>query len=65
MLDAGNLALFYSKGRSSGHGDVYYTQVRYLRRVKGGKRGLVIPTGEKTLFARLERERIGILKVMS
>jgi len=44
---------------------VYYTQVRYLRRVKGGKRGLVIPTGEKTLFARLERERIGILKAMS
>jgi predicted ribosome quality control (RQC) complex YloA/Tae2 family protein len=65
MLDAGNLALFYSNGKSSGQGDVYYTQVQYLRRVMGGKRRLVIPTREKTLFARLERERIGILKAMS
>ena len=45
MLDAGNLALFYSNGKSSGQGDVYYT--RYLRRVKGGKRGARHPdTGE-------------------
>jgi predicted ribosome quality control (RQC) complex YloA/Tae2 family protein len=44
---------------------VYYTQVRYLRRVKGGKRGLVIPTREKTLIVRLERESIGILKALS
>ena len=65
MLDAGNLALFYSNGKSSGQGDVYYTQVQYLRRVMGGKRRLVIPTRKKTLFARLERERIGILKAMS
>jgi len=63
MLDAGNLALFYSTGKSSGQGDVYYT--RYLRRVKGGKGGLVIPTREKTLIVRLERERIAILKALS
>jgi hypothetical protein len=31
----------------------------------GGKRGLVIPTRKKSLFARLERERIGILKALS
>jgi predicted ribosome quality control (RQC) complex YloA/Tae2 family protein len=65
MLDAGNLARFYSKGKSFGQGDVYYTQVRYLRRVKGGKGGLVIPTREKTLIVRLERESIGILKALS
>jgi len=65
MLDAGNLALFYSNGKSSGQGDVYYTQIRYLRRVKGGKGGLVIPTREKTLIVRLERESIGILKALS
>jgi predicted ribosome quality control (RQC) complex YloA/Tae2 family protein len=62
-LDAGNRALFYSNGESSGQGDVYYT--RYLRRVKGGKGGLVIPTREKTLIVRLERESIGILKALS
>jgi len=65
MLDAGNLALFYSNGKSSGQGDVYYTQVQYLRRVKGGKGGLVIPTREESLIVRLERESIGILKALS
>jgi predicted ribosome quality control (RQC) complex YloA/Tae2 family protein len=44
---------------------VYYTQVQYLRRVKGGKSGPVIPTREKALFVRLERERVGILKALS
>jgi len=53
MLDAGNLALFYSNGKSSGQGDVYYT--RYLRRVKGGKGGLVIRTREKNLAVQVER----------
>jgi len=63
MLDAGNLALFYSNRKSSGQGDVDYT--RYLRRIKGGKGGLVIPTREKSLIVRLERERIAILKALS
>lgn len=58
LLDAGNLALFYSKGRSSGKGELYYTQVKYLRRAKHGKLGLVIPTQEKNLSVQLEEERI-------
>ena len=62
MLDAANLAVFHSKGRGSGQADVYYTQVKYLRRVKGGKRGLVIPTHEKNLFIQLDPERIERLK---
>jgi predicted ribosome quality control (RQC) complex YloA/Tae2 family protein len=62
MLDAGNLAVHFSKGKTSGAGDVYYTQVKYLRRVKGGKRGLVIPTQEKNLHIKLEEARIERLK---
>ncbi len=58
LLDAANLALFYSKGRSSGKGELYYTQVKYLRRAKHGKLGLVIPTQEKNLSVQLEDERI-------
>ena len=58
MLDAGNLALFYSKGKSSGQGDVYYTRVKYLKRVKKGKIGLVIPTQEKNLFIKLDEKRL-------
>ncbi len=62
MLDAGNLAIHFSKGKNSGVGDVYYTRVKYLRRAKGGKRGLVIPTQEKNLHVRLDEARIERLK---
>ena len=63
LLDAGNLAVFYSKGRNNGKGDLFYTQVKYLRRVKTGQRnkstkGLVIPTQEKNLHIELDDERL-------
>ena len=62
LLDAGNLALFYSRAKDSGQGDIYYTRVKYLRRAKGGKMGLVLPTNEKNLFIKLDPERIRRLK---
>ena len=58
LLDAGNLAIFYSKGRNSGEGDLFYTQVKYLRRAKNAPKGLVIPTQEKNLHVRVEAERL-------
>ncbi len=58
LLDAGNLAVFYSKARSSGKADLYYTEVKYLRRPKEGKKGLVLPTQEKNLSVELDNERI-------
>jgi predicted ribosome quality control (RQC) complex YloA/Tae2 family protein len=58
LLDAGNLALFYSGGRNEGRGDLYYTQVKYLRRARGGARGLVIPTQEKNLSITLDKGRL-------
>jgi predicted ribosome quality control (RQC) complex YloA/Tae2 family protein len=57
-LDAGNLALFYSKGRNSGEGDLYYTQVKFLRRAKDGPKGLVLPTQEKNLRVKMEEVRL-------
>jgi len=62
LLDAGTLAFYYSKGRSSGHGDLYYTHVKYLRRAKDGPKGLVIPTQEKNLHVRLEADRLRSLR---
>lgn len=62
LLDAGNLALYYSKGRSSGSGDLYYTQVKYLRRAKDGPKGLVIPTQEKNLRVTLDEPRLRELR---
>jgi predicted ribosome quality control (RQC) complex YloA/Tae2 family protein len=58
MLDAGNLAIFYSKGRNNGEGDLFYTPVKYLRRAKNGPKGLVIPTQEKNLHVKLDEKRL-------
>jgi predicted ribosome quality control (RQC) complex YloA/Tae2 family protein len=58
LLDGGNLALFYSKGRNNGSCDCYYTQVKYLRRAKNGPKGKVIPTQEKNIFIKLDQKRL-------
>jgi predicted ribosome quality control (RQC) complex YloA/Tae2 family protein len=58
LLDAGNLALFYSKGRNNGEGDLFYTPVKFLRRAKNGPKGLVIPTQEKNLHITLDSGRL-------
>ena len=63
LLDAGNLAIFYSKGRNNGEGDLFYTPVKYLRRAKDGPKGkvpkgLVIPTQEKNLHVKVEDGRL-------
>ena len=62
MLDAATLAVHFSKGKSSGQGDVYYTQVKYLRRAKGAKKGTVLPTQEKNLHIKIDPSRIERLK---
>jgi predicted ribosome quality control (RQC) complex YloA/Tae2 family protein len=58
LLDAGNLALFYSKARNSGEADLFYTEVKFLRRAKNGPKGLVIPTQEKNLRIKADPERL-------
>ncbi|GHV89116.1 hypothetical protein AGMMS50267_14760 [Spirochaetia bacterium] len=58
LLDAGNLALFYSKGRANGDADLFYTQVKFLRRAKNGPKGLVIPTQEKNLHIKMDSARL-------
>lgn len=58
LLDAGNLAVHFSKGKNSQKADVYYTQVKYLRRAKDGPLGLVIPTQEKNLAVTKDPARL-------
>lgn len=58
LLDAATLALVYSKAKESGQGDVFYTQVKYLKRVKEAKTGLVIPTQEKNLHVKIDLKRL-------
>lgn len=56
MLCAGNLAVHHSKARKAGKADLYYTQVKHLRRAKNGPKGLVLPSQEKNLFIQLDKD---------
>ncbi len=58
LLDAASLAIHYSKAKKNGKADLYYTEVKYLRRAKDGKTGLVIPTQERNISAVLDEKRV-------
>lgn len=58
LLDAGTLALFYSKGRKAETADLYYTQVKHLRRAKNAPKGTVLPSNEKNLTIKLDPLRL-------
>lgn len=58
LLDAASLAIHYSKAKKSGKADLYYTEVKYLRRAKDGKTGLVLPTQERNLSVTLDERRV-------
>ncbi len=58
LLDAANLAAYYSKARTSTKVDLYYTHVKYLRRAKNGPKGMVLPTHEKNLCIKVDKERL-------
>ena len=62
LLDAGTLALFHSRARRGGSADLYYTPVKYLRRVRGGAPGRVIPTREKNLTITIDEKRLARLR---
>lgn len=58
LLDAASLAIHYSKAKKNGKADLYYTEVKYLRRAKDGKTGLVLPTQERNLSVSLDEKRV-------
>lgn len=61
LLDAANLAVYYSKARNNSKVDLYYTQVKHLRRAKNGPKGLVLPSNEKNLCITPDKERLAKL----
>ncbi len=61
LLDAANLAVVFSKAKNQNRADLYYTQVKHLRRAKGGKTGTVLPTQEKNLTVVLDEGRLSRL----
>ncbi|MGM0431844.1 MAG: NFACT RNA binding domain-containing protein [Spirochaetota bacterium] len=61
LLDAGNLAVYYSKARNNGKADLYYTQVKHLRRAKHARQGTVLPTQEKNITIEIDQRRLDAL----
>jgi predicted ribosome quality control (RQC) complex YloA/Tae2 family protein len=62
LLDAGNLAVHFSKARQAGNAELYYTQVKHLRRARNGPAGLVLPTQEKNLSISVDADRLARLR---
>lgn len=58
LLDAATLALVYSKAKDAGKAELYYTQVKYLRRAKDAKQGTVLPTQEKNVSIVMDEKRL-------
>ncbi len=58
MLDAGTLAVHFSKARGADRMDVTYTFAKHVRKPKGLPPGKVIPHHVKTITVRLEPDRL-------
>lgn len=58
VLDAAHLALHHSQLKGEPRGEVSYTQVKFVKKVKGGNPGQVTYTREKTVVVRVEPERL-------
>lgn len=57
-IEASNLAVYFSKCRNSTDADVYFTQIKYLHKSKGGPLGLVFPTKEKNIKVKYNKKII-------
>lgn len=58
LLDAASLALLHSSFKSAGAGNVMYTRCKHVKRPKGAPAGRVLAGSTKTLFVRLDDQRI-------
>lgn len=58
LLEAATLALYFSRYRKEGKGEVMYTYKKYLQRPKKGKPGAVICSQEKTIFIEIDPARL-------
>lgn len=61
LLDAGQLAVHFSKRRGADLSEVIYTQRKYVRKIRGGPAGKVTVERFKTLNIRYDPERIEAL----
>jgi hypothetical protein len=58
LLDAGTLAVHFSKARGESRIDVVYTHKKHVRKPKGLPAGAVVPSQTKTLTVHLDEARL-------
>ena len=58
FLDAVNLALYHSRAKTSGAGDVLYTERRHVSKTKGMAPGKVNVSKHRVIHVKLDEERI-------
>lgn len=62
LLEAANLAAYFSKSRNSATVPVDYVMVKKIRKPKGARPGFVIYEGQKTLFVTPDKELVENLR---
>ena len=62
LVEAAELAAYFSKSRNSANVPVDYVQVRRIRKPNGTKPGFVIYEGQKTLYVTPTEEKVNQLK---
>ncbi|MGP3560891.1 Rqc2 family fibronectin-binding protein [Geobacillus sp. BK01] len=62
LLEAANLAAYFSKARQSGSVPVDYTRIRHVKKPSGAKPGFVIYEHEQTLYVTPDEELIRAMK---
>lgn len=62
LKDALQLALYYSKARHQGEGEICFTQRKYVSRLGKNKTGLVQISKHQTAWIRLDPVRLQALK---
>lgn len=58
LLDAAHLALYFSKMKTDSKGEVLYTQVKHLKKLKGMKPGQISVQKEKNIYLSIEKDRL-------
>ncbi len=64
LTEAAEIAAYHSDGRMSAQVPVDLTEVKYVKKPKGAKPGMVIYTDNKTIYANPDREKIASRKVI-
>src|SRR5262249_43488995 len=65
LRDAATLALLYSDLKKSGKGEVIYTRRKWVKKAKGQAAGAVIVTQKKTIYVKLDNQRLAAPKKRS